>query len=616
MIKTKKKKISRRVPRMVYVWIVFFSLVSALNAFSDESPKIPADTAKGAICPECGKPLLPGPSDAPADPADPDSPDSVQAQDIHNPTQDESLPATDSIINTPWVIYLLVGFLVILLLCIGGGLYYFLVLQPKKKRQSLVDAAKIIENDIEEQFEEAEKELEKAIVSGMKKEDVELAYFLLAYIKTRLEKYDQAATTINKADMASDDTLYLSLWLYVKLEEYKKAHDFYLKHSNVLNGKLDSDSLVSIACLYIGKEHWANREVDATISYFDMVNDLKIHSAHIPEGIGNHQVTLGLIALFDKHFEEAKKHFESAGEQAKKEGTSQIESQLGLLLCQWREHEYPQIDNELMDLDVAAIPSGKSSDDTLSDSDILKRNIYLWQAVSLIFSWLGKAKNSGLSENDFQQLNQRLEKVKQIDSRMGDPYFIIGILQYYFLNETSKEEAIENLKKSNVSVPEMDIVLKKENKLKEMEKKSLDHFLSLARTYLTDKSIPIELRQRLRDKMEGFAKFKKMASDISLKTSDDSDGPSLNQIQDRGKSIRQKINTIIRPKLKKMDGDETSKVFDTLLGEMEGTISKISKQTQTLEETSQELMINTSEFLFREEENMDDISLDAENGKA
>lgn len=499
------------------------------------------------------------------------------------------------------------GVLVTVILC---GLVYFFVLLPGKKRKPLLKAMAIIANDQIEAFEEAESLLDSAITSGLKKDEILDAYFARAYVKIRLGKFDKAVADIAKADMSRIETIYCDLWVKVKLEKYREAYDLYLEHGEQLREIQGGANLLSIACLSIGKEHWKNHEIDDAIPYFQKVRELKIHSDLIPQSIGNHQITLGIKALFDGHLHEAESYFQSAAAATGEEDDHAIEAEVGLLLCEWRREDYPDIDDRLLALEVAT-GTGSEEEEPLGEQALLARNIRLWQAVSLIFTWLRKPGKSGLRPTDLETLKQRLDLVIALDPGIGDPWFIQGLIGYYFGSEDQRDESVDIMKRSGVRVPEVEIIIQNEEKIREQRKKSLETFLGLAQKYLTDRSVPVEMRRELQERLERFSRFRTMSGEIEIEEGDDEAQASVQDIKSRSDLLCRKINSIIRHRVKK-NNPEVMHSIENLMERMDQSAGLISEQTRELEKSSQELMINTSEFLFQEEDGAEPDEVESE----
>jgi len=536
------------------------------------------------------------------------------------------------------MIYMIGGVAILLLVVVSVLLIYFLIIQPRKKKKPLIEAYNILNQDIPEDqvkqlYSKTETLLEQAVANGLKKNDLSEANFALAYVRARLEKFEAAYVALENAGLDSQENAYLGLWLLIKLDKLKEAFQLYETYKVLLNKAFRTTDLASIAALKLGKKHWRNHEIETAIRYFDFVRELDVLSEMLPSSLSNYRITLGLAALFDSHLDEAREQFEKAVEQAKEENRSDIEAQIGLLLCTWREEKFPTIDDELSDV-VEKIESeypedkrkvkqtpdadkkpddedgdeeeGKEEAETLTEEGKLVRNVLFWYGISRIYQWFHFKEKSGLPEEERNLLHERLKAVLEVDPEMGDARFIRGLIDYFFAYDTEREKAIDDIEKSDVHVPESDILVTKEKRLLEYEKKSLERYLALLTKYLEDSTVPYTLRQELKDYLNQFTRFKSMTDDFSVEDKSKETSASLQEIQARGELLRKRIDTIVKPRLKGDSQEESKKEFDDLLEVMVETSKTIVKASNDLETTEQKLMINTGEFLFSEEELAED----------
>jgi tetratricopeptide (TPR) repeat protein len=514
------------------------------------------------------------------------------------PGKGQSPAATAPIKENP-LMPLVLGGALFLLLALGAVIIYFLVIQPTKKRKLLTSAYQIVNSNNQSEFPKAKQLIEKAIVSGLKKNDIAEASFVLAYIGACLGQYREASTNLKRAESDKKETIYLTLWLMIKMEEYKEAYEIYRQWGDKVKGFRDAAKLISIACLNLGKKLWRERNIKAAVHYFEEVRALKVYEDMVPDTIMNHHITLGIMALFDKHLEEAEEHFTGAAEQSQKEGKPDIEAQLGLLLCTWRKEEYPQLDEHLTkvvnQLEVKITPAKEKK-------DLLIRNTLLWSAIALIFSWYRFKSNSGLPEKELEELKRRLDRVLEVDPDMGDPRFIMGLIDYYFSHETRREEAIENIDRSNIKIPEAELIVRSEKKREEAEKQIMKTFYTLTEKYLKDNTVPIDLRQSLKKRLEKLSFFKKMLEEAALDEVQEETAATLKEMKGRAKIIRNRIGSILKSD-KRFSQDTTYKEeLLTLMKTMDGLNKEITDKADALEKNEHLLLASTGEFLFCEEE--------------
>ena len=527
------------------------------------------------------------------------------------------------------------GVAVVLLIIISILLVYFLILQPRKKRKPLLEATAVLALDIPKDqirqvYEKAEALLEQAVANGLKKNDLSEANFALAYVRTRLEKYESAYITLENAGLDTRENAYLGLYLLIKLDKTKEAFDLYERHQKALEDAFDSRELASMAALKLGKKHWRNHEIEVAIRYFDFVRKLEIYTAKLPSALSNYRLTLGIAALFNSHLEEAGEHFEKAVQQAGEENRSDIEARIGLLLCVWREEKFPKIDDELgviVEQMKTQLNSNRESGEegsvqleadaeiqiekkkSLSEDDTLLRNVRFWYCVSRLYQWFYFKEKSGLPEEERKLLHERLQAVLDIDPEMGDPLFIRGLIDYFFAYDTDRKKAVEDIEQSDIHVPESDILVTKEKRLLEYEQKSLDRYLALLKKYLEDSTVPYLLRKELKEYLDRFSRFQSMADEFAFEEKGDETSASLQEIQARGELLRKRIDTIVKPKMKDDSKQETREDFEKLLKRLDKTSTFMARANHRLEETEQKLMINTGEFLFSEEETAEETGL-------
>ena len=118
--------------------------------------------------------------------------------------------------------------------------------------------------------------------------------------------------------------------------------------------------------------------------------------------------------------------------------------------------------------------NGDKAGPSPDEENLLVRNVLLWHAVSLIHGWFDKEEKSGLTRPERDRLAERLKKVMEIDPEMPDPKLIQGLIDYFFFRDTLREESLDMLEKSHTLVPEADLIFKRERKLDELQKNSVD----------------------------------------------------------------------------------------------------------------------------------------------
>jgi hypothetical protein len=522
--------------------------------------------------------------------------------------------------SNPLYIPLIIACGLFVLLLIGLATY-FLFISPRRKRRALVDALQMVNENPEqpEEWETIERKLNEALTTGMKNKDIAQARFLLAYARAKMGRYAEAAAVLadlKKEDYEEREIVYLDFWLQHHLEKYEKVERIHQKHKVLLKGFLQTNLIAAIAYLYKARTHWKRREIETAIHYFDMMRELNELTEEIPSHIENHQVVLAVTALFDEDLGEARRQFSGALEKAKETSVSYLQARVGLLLCDWIQKERADINSKLDEL-VPLMEKTHGCDKFLdqqtaekteikkpAEMKMLFRNILLWRGISLIYKWFEYPKKMGLPDEQRKQLRERLEKVKLVDSEMGDPYLIDGLISYYFArDDEEREKAVEILQKSTeveVNVPEVLNLIAREKRVKEFEKNILQRYLTHVKSYLTDKSVPEKLRAELKKQLSQRRQFKEI-EDVELESPDDAVQPSIVDIQNRSSLWRTRMQKIVKGKIQR-DKTEADEKLQSLLDGIEDASKSITKHTKHLVNKENRLMIKTGEFLIADDE--------------
>lgn len=562
-----------------------------------------------------------------------------------------------------------------LLLVVVGGVLYFWVIEPLRRRRLLVEALKILEVGAAAKLPRAEELLDQALLAGLRKRDIALARFALAYVRAQLGKFEAAATVL--ADLEASErapqreTIYLSMWVHSKLDKHEKVEKLYQTHAKLLGDLLDVRLLASIAYLKLARLFWARKDVDGAMHYFEQVRKLGVLVDQIPEHLENHAIVLGVVSLFEGRIEEAAERFQGAIEAARQAQKSSQHGEIGLLLCQWRKEELPDIDQALGAIVAALTPEQESppqlvagecthcgkayrthqraakrqlrcsscrkrfpalaqvSDDVqpleqasdkadllLSEDDLLLRNVRLWYAMSLLYVWRQKPPREGLSAEELRQLLARLEQVSLVDEGFGDPHLVAGLMQYYCGNEEQREAGrarLERASQTDVHVPEVLQILECENKLAALRSNSLTYFHQLAAEYVYNPEVKAEYRERFKLRMERFRRFRELG-ELEVRDAAAEVTPSLQDLQNRSQILRNRVANIVHHKLD--DGDKDARnSLTTLLGDLSERTKALSSQAKELEQSEHSLLATAGQFLFADEAPETPIPEGAANGK-
>jgi tetratricopeptide (TPR) repeat protein len=559
--------------------------------------------------------------------------------------------------------------LVCLLLVLAGVLAYFFVLEPIRRRRPLQEALKIIESDQRSQFAKAEHLLDQALLAGLRKKDIAQARFALAYLRSLLSKYEEAATVL--ADLEKSGTqldcsaAYLMLWVRGRLKQHERVERIYSEYHGHLAGFLQSELIVSTSYLALARMKWARREINGAMHYFDQVRKLAVLVDEIPNYIDDHEVVMGTVSLFEKNTDEALKHFRAAIEAATKQNKPTHGGSLGLVLCEWREGNLASVDETLgkVLLELTRTHSGNdstmrtqcthcgryyqiraaylhqkfkckscrrqfvakkleaaeeivdsTSDDQdtqeqlLSEESLLLRNTRLWHCLSLIATWLTRAEKSGLPDDEREKLTHRLNLVTSLDASMGDPYLIGGLINYYLpRSDEMRQEGRTQIARS----VELDVHLPEVLQLLDRENK-LAQLSEYSVTYFHRMSHDFaknpEVAEEIRERfVRTMNRFKRftMMGPLAYVPADSKVAPTLENLQGRGEILRIRVSNIVRHRLTDAEQDVRSSI-QRQLDELNDQSQTLAQNTTAFQETELSLMESTGEFLFHDEEPADD----------
>lgn len=477
--------------------------------------------------------------------------------------------------------------------CIGM-LAWFFVVQPRLRARPLHQAVRLLRTGEDGVLQEAETLLSRASAAGLRARDLKTVRFLLALVRARLGRHDEAVTTLGERLALGDltaDVLYLDLWLKVKTKKWEDAESRWYQSGEVLQPYLDSSELAGIAFLEVGRQCLARREYDRALASFDKVRQLGVHADRIPGHLGNLELVLALGALFEKNDALARQRFQAILDKAEVEGKSTLLPRIGLLLCQWRSDAEPDVDAPLTALLAEAEESGE-------DASILPP-LTLWHSVSLLFRWLFLPKLKGLPPEARAELDARLARVRERMPEDGDADLIAGLIDYFCAPDDSRRrDAVELLRKAiaaGVTLPEVLYLVQVEDRRAEQEKNKVDVYFRIVRSFLEDQTVPIELRQELYEYLHRFAIFQ-MRDDVAVPTSDNAVVPSLHDVAAACEVIENRVRGLFRNDAKS-ENDE----IRNLLHSLTGSRDTLHKTVEELGKIEQKLMRTAGEALLPDE---------------
>jgi rhodanese-related sulfurtransferase/tetratricopeptide (TPR) repeat protein len=486
-------------------------------------------------------------------------------------------------------------------LALAGMAFYFLVLLPKKKNAPLREAMRMLAGESPD-LVEAEALLQKASNAGLKDAALDDCRFLLAYVRARLGRYEQAMTVTAElitSGRAQAEALYLDLWLKVHEKKYDDAERRIAESGDAIGDLLDAKRLTGILFLEQGRLSLSRGDVDRALTYFERLRALDVLTDRVPKDLDDHELAVAIQALVEAKVPEAQKHFENTLAKAKERGASTVYSRIGLLLCRWKAEELPDIDRELGEL------AGEVQSGAAAFQKELVRHVLLWHAASLLFSWLRLPKDDGLPAQQARQLDERLDRVRSADSEMPDPDFIAGLIAYYFAKtDEERAAAVEKLKQAaqaGVSVPGATLLVEAEDKLAQLAKERHKRYLELLKAYLRNGAVSIDLRRELAEHLRNASSYYKEAlADIDLDATPEDASPSIRDLAASCEMIEDRVRRIFKGFHGKTK-EKSQEGIDDLVNAMAKTREQVAKGADELGKTGKSLMQIAGEALLSEE---------------
>ena len=462
--------------------------------------------------------------------------------------------------------------------------------------------------------------------AGLRRTDIAEVRFHLAFVRTQLGRYKEALGVLS--DLKGEpkrrkEIVYLELYLHSRLEEYVEMEQIFEQRGSVLDGYLDTALMMGIALLHLGRQNWKRRDIEQAVRYFERVRSLGVLLDEVPANVGDHQILLGVLVLFDKDVVGARAHFDGAKTSAEANTVTSLQAELGLLLCDWISEEMPDIDGGLLQAvgmmeQQFGFPRDSQHEGEAADTaehlagENLERlyvALLLWHAVSLIYTWFRLPAKTRLPETELRQLDERVEKVKQADPELGDPYLIQGLIRYYFATDNdSKWRAVECLDtavQKGAQVPEVISLVASEKRLDELERDRLGRFLALVKSWLSNRTVPDSIRRHLQEELARFDRFH-VLQDVEIAGADEDIEPSVKDIRNRSEIVRKRVQTIIGQLLKTAETTEATAINEHLT-QISSETTKIEEAVKQLDNLEGELMLQAGQFLLKEEDELPPI---------
>ena len=389
-----------------------------------------------------------------------------------NPANKPEAPKTPPVPD--WVF----GVIGALILVIGSGLVWFVVLQPRRKARPLIDAIQLLSGGGDAALARAEVLLNDALNAGLKPEYLTETRFLLAYVKARLGRYADALLVLKDGEDSSVEALYLQLWLSVKEKRWDYAERICFEHTARLIGFLKGKEMVGIVYLELARQAMARHQYERALSCFNKVKELGVFPDEVPQHLADIEIVLAMNALFEDREKEkahvARERFEAARKSAEASGQSSLLPRIGLLLCEWRQQDRPDIDSQLASV-LGEVKAAAAQTKDYSEASGMLPTLTLWYAVSLFYSWFRRLpEKQGLPAKEREALEQRLKMIREAMPKDGDPYLLGGLVDYYCAcDERQRQTAADLLRKAielGVTLPEILYLVQCEDRLAELSK--------------------------------------------------------------------------------------------------------------------------------------------------
>lgn len=537
---------------------------------------------------------------------------SEQGKGLHDVVEG---PATEAVANKPappgsstksagasmptWMWGIIGG----LILVISGGSFWFVVLEPRRKARPLMEAINLLSGGGDTALVEAEVLLSQAMNAGLKPQYLSETRFLLAYVKARLGRFADALMVLKDSEDASSEVQYLRLWLTVREKKWEEAERICFEHGGALAGFLKGNEMVGVVYLELARQAMVRNQFERALSCFKKVKELSVFPDQVPEHLADLEMVLAMNALFEEEKKEtphvAKERFEAARKSAVESGQSSLLPRIGLLLCEWREHDRPDVDEQIGAV-LEEVRSAAATVDGQSEVAGMLPAITLWHAVSLLYIWFRRLpEKKGLPEQEREALELRLDALRGAMPKDGDPYLIGGLVDYYCArDERQRLGAVCSLRKAielGVTLPEIAYLVQREDRLAEMSQHRLDNYLALLHGFLADPSVALDLRTELLEHLRKFERFKNLDD---VPTEDEfAVVPSLHDVSASCELIEERMKRIFRG----YDNEQRKTTVDDLLDGLRKTREELDRTFGELGKTEQKLMRVAGETLLPEE---------------
>lgn len=485
---------------------------------------------------------------------------------------------------------------------------YALVILPRKRRRPLLAAIKLVTSG-DDALEEAERLLVDALTRGLRKRDLADARFVMSYVRARLGKHQEAATTIAELRASGADdaqTRYLQLWIESKNDRHNQVCAIY-EEDDGLADIGQARLIASIAYLRRAHTHWRLREIEEALSCIDAVRALGELANRVPAHRDDLQIVFGIQAALDGRVEDAGRAFADARKRMTAAGRPATQAELALIVCDWRTTALPDVDDELGRIvdELVAAPPENTEAKTRAARDRLCAHAALLHAISFLYVLTGLPAKGGLPHDRHEELRERIRRVLKHDDELGDAILVGSLIDYYFATtDGARREAVAELERGTqtsraIQLPEVLDLIARERELERVERDALNRFLALVTAYLEDDGVPEGLRATLRERLQQLSAYREIGA-INIAAESRAAAPSIEDVRYRGALLRRRIGAIVHPKMRR--GDEGTEELGGRLDKLDTITKTLAEDVELLEKAEHDVMVRTSEFLLPEDE--------------
>ena len=535
-------------------------------------------------------------------------------------------------------------------------LLYAFKIRPARKRRPMYEAFALLQRDNPSCFGKALELMSEAKFAGIKKEEIREIDFATAYIHARLQAYEDAKAAIHDLETKYADSLlpeeaYLCAYIHNRLGENRDVERIWERYRDAVEDFPETRMIVGAAFLGIASECWKNKKVSEAILYFERLRELRVLGEYIPEHIDDQETVNGIVAVYDKRYKEAREHFELAVEEAERKKRPSPHGEAGLFVCDWYGHESESMQKRIESLvsqadrmqirmaktktvqcefckrafkasefamndkvycpacgkrftaKLAAGATAKDGAAVLSGAETFWRSVYLLDALLRVMALRRLPAGKGLPPAQGKKIGESLQKALPIDEGFSDIYLVRGLLVYYNTPDSgARAKAVEDLHKAvdlGVNVPEVLILLDKEDKILEFHKNSPGYFKKYLKKYITDKSIDEAARLKLFKALDGYSGQAGIA-ERDIEAADEALEPSVSDLRYRYRHTDSTAQKIVLPYLKDHRMDDAVGIVEKSRENLASAQKGLTEASDMAQDAEVDLLALSAPFMLGE----------------